>query len=121
MQYKDGNESILALQNPTNWWPIEQDYLDDNYAFDLPDAEIPYRVKLKTGEVYKGGSLRQYDDIKGYTSRAIDGGAASILDLPLDPSKELKSLSLICEANDVVIGIMAATLLQNNGQQIVNR
>ncbi len=121
VQYKDGNESILALQNPTNWWPIEQDYLDDNYAFDLPDAEIPYRVKLKTGEVYKGGSLRQYDDIKGYTSRAIDGGAASILDLPLDPSKELKSLSLICEANDVVIGIMAATLLQNNGQQIVNR
>ncbi|TDS15706.1 DUF4450 domain-containing protein [Sphingobacterium paludis] len=121
VHYMDGHESILELRNPTNWWPIEQDYLDDNYAFELPDATIPYRVQLKTGVLYKGGSLSQYDDIKGLSSRAIDGGAASILDLPLDPSRELKSLSLICEANDVVIGIMAATLLQNNGHKIVNR
>ncbi len=120
VQYKDGNESVLELRNPTNWWPIEQDYLDDNHAFELPDAEIPYRVKLKTGELYKGGSLNRYDDIKGYTSRAIDGGAASILDLQLDPSKELKSLTLMSEANDVVVGIIAATLLKSNEDQSVN-
>ncbi|GHE48235.1 DUF4450 domain-containing protein [Sphingobacterium griseoflavum] len=121
VQYKDGHESILELHNPSNWWPIEQDYFNDQYAFDLPDDQIPYRVKLKTGELYRGGSLSRYDDIKGYTSRAVDGGSATILDLPLDPSKELKSLSLVSEANDVVIGIMAATLLKANGQQPINK
>lgn len=108
--YTDGEEAILELKNPTNWWPIEQDYLDDNYAFEIPDEDIPYRVKLKTGELYKGGELQKYTEIKGYTSRAVDGGAATILDLPLDGSKTLKSLQLIAETNDVVVGLIAATL-----------
>lgn len=109
--YTDGEEAILELKNPTNWWPIEQDYLDDNYAFEIPDEDIPYRVKLKTGELYKGGELGKYTEIKGYTTRAVDGGAATILDLPLDSSKTLKSLQLIAETNDVVVGLIAATLL----------
>ncbi|NGM64575.1 DUF4450 domain-containing protein [Sphingobacterium sp. SGR-19] len=108
--YTDGEEDILDLKNPTNWWPIEQDYLDDNYAFEIPDEEIPYRIRLKTGELYKGGELPNYTEIKGYTNRAVDGGAATILDLPLDSSKTLKSLQLVSETNDVVVGIIAVTL-----------
>ncbi len=108
--YTDGEEDILNLKNPTNWWPIEQDYLDDNYAFEIPDDEIPYRVQLKTGELYKGGELPKYTEIKGYTNRAVDGGAATILDLPLDSSKTLRSLQLVSETNDVVVGIIALTL-----------
>ena len=100
------------MKNPTNWWPIEQDLFDDNFAFEIPDDKIPYRVKLKTGELYKGGTLSKYSSIKGFTDRQIDGGAATILDLPIDPNKELKSIKLTAVSNDVVIGMMSATVLK---------
>ena len=38
------------------------------------------------------------------------GGAATVLDLPLDPVKELKSLTVRTLANEVVIGLMSVTL-----------
>ena len=30
--YRDGTTARLALHNPTNWWPIDQDYFIDDYA-----------------------------------------------------------------------------------------
>lgn len=111
VQYEDGSQDILELKNPINWWPIEQDFLDDNHAFEIPDDKIPYRIKLATGELYKGGTLNKYDEIKGYSTRAINGGAATLLDLPLNITKNLKSIKLIAETNDVVVGLMALTLL----------
>ncbi len=40
--YKDGSTDRLPLRNPTNWWPIEQDYLIDDYAFRRPEpSPIP--------------------------------------------------------------------------------
>ncbi|MEC3875447.1 DUF4450 domain-containing protein [Chryseobacterium salviniae] len=112
VQYTDGSTSELELKNPTNWWPIEQDLFDDNFAFEIPDDKIPYRVKLKTGELYKGGTLSKYSSIKGFTDRQVDGGSATILDLPIDPNKELKSIKLTAVSNDVVIGMMSATVLK---------
>ncbi|UPQ76110.1 DUF4450 domain-containing protein [Chryseobacterium nepalense] len=112
VQYVDGSTSELELKNPMNWWPIEQDLFDDNFAFEIPDDKIPYRVKLKTGELYKGGTLSKYSSIKGFTDRQVDGGAATILDLPIDPNKELKSVKLTAVSNDVVIGMMSATVLK---------
>jgi hypothetical protein len=35
-----------------------------------------------------------------------------VLELALDPAKELKSLTVRALANDVVIGLMAATLVR---------
>jgi len=112
VQYLDGSTTELELKNPTNWWPIEQDLFDDNFAFEIPDDKIPYRVKLKTGELYKGGILTKYSSIKGFTDRQVDGGAATILDLPIDPNKKLKSIKLSAVSNDVVIGMMSATILK---------
>lgn len=112
VNYTDGTADTFVLKNPTNWWPIEQDFLDDNFAFEIPDDQIPYRIKLKTGEVYRGGTLGKYSEIKGYTNRAVDGGAATLLDFPLQPGKLLQSAVLIAEANDVVVGIMGLTLLR---------
>ena len=112
VHYDGGGQDVLELSNPNNWWPIEQDLLDDNYAFEIADDQIPYRIRLKTGELYKGGTRDRYTEIKGYTNRAVDGGAATILDIPLDYSKTLKSLEIVAEANDVVVGLMAATLLR---------
>ncbi|MDP9955393.1 hypothetical protein J2X97_001030 [Epilithonimonas hungarica] len=112
VQYVDGSTTELELKNPTNWWPIEQDLFDDNFAFEIPDDKIPYRVKLKTGELYKGGTLSKYSSIKGFTDRQVDGGSATILDLPIDANKELKSIKLTAVSNDVVIGMMSATILK---------
>lgn len=112
VQYADGSVSELELKNPINWWPIEQDLFDDNFAFEIPDDKIPYRVQLKTGELYKGGTLSKYSGIKGFTDRQVDGGAATILDLPINPNKELQSIKLTAVCNDVVIGMMSATVLK---------
>jgi hypothetical protein len=107
--YTDNSTATLALRNPDNWWPIEQDYLQDDYAF-RTGAPKPYRVHLKTGLITR--DFNQYSSIKGFSDRAIPGGAATVLDLPLDPRKKLKSLTLKAQANDVVIGLMSVTLMR---------
>jgi len=112
VKYTDGTLDTLDLINPINWWPIEQDYLDDNHAFELPDERIPYRISLKSGELYKGGTWNRYTDIKGYSNRGVDGGAATLLDLPLNKKKKLQSAELIAVANDAVIGLIGLTLMR---------
>lgn len=105
--YQDGSTKVLELKNPENWWPIEQDYHIDGYAF-TTNAPKPPRVYLKTGEITR--KFDNYHNIHGYSSKGIDGGSATILDLPLNPKKKLKSLSLKARANDVVIGLMSLSL-----------
>ncbi|MEI7421027.1 MAG: DUF4450 domain-containing protein [Prolixibacteraceae bacterium] len=105
VEYTDGTKEELPLVSPDNWWPIEQDFYEDGYAFSM-DAVRPPRLYLKTGE----WQLISYDILSKNKPRRIDGGAASILDLPLNPQKELKRLTLETKTNDVVIGLMAATL-----------
>jgi hypothetical protein len=102
--YTDGTKERLALRNPESWWPIEEDYLTDGYAFALKAAR-PTRIHLKTGDIVPGEESKAK-----YDGKIIDGGAATILDLPLNASKQLKSLILRTLANDVVIGLMGITL-----------
>jgi hypothetical protein len=102
--YADGTTQRLALRNPTNWWPIDQDYFIDDYAFRRP-GPIPPRVDLKTGRV----RLLDATTFKGQGGK-ISGGAATVLELALNPAKELKSLTVHTLANEVVIGLMAVTL-----------
>jgi hypothetical protein len=92
------------LHNPTTWWPIDQDYYIDDFAFARPEA-LPVRVDLKTGNV----RVLEMNSFKGRGGK-ISGGAATVLDLPLDPAKELKSLTVRALANEVVIGLMSVTL-----------
>jgi hypothetical protein len=107
VHYKDGAVDTLALVNPQNWWPIEQDYFIDGLAF-TTDAPRPLRLQLKTGKTYS--TPQEYTILKGFSNKAVEGGAATILDMPLDNSKELESVRLHTYANDVVIGVMAITL-----------
>ncbi len=102
--YTDGSTSRLALRNPETWWPIEQDYFIDDYQFRL-NAPLPTRVDLKTGVV----RVLDAATFKGQ-GKMIPGGAATVLELPLDPAKDLQSLTVRALANDVIIGLMAATL-----------
>ena len=102
--YTDNSTDRLALHNPTTWWPIDQDYFIDDFAFRRPEA-IPPRVDLKTGRV----RLLDVATFKG-RGNEIPGGAATVLDLPLNPEKELKSLTVRALANEVVVGLMSVTL-----------
>ncbi|MFD2888679.1 DUF4450 domain-containing protein [Chitinophaga cymbidii] len=107
--YTDGSRDSMRLKNPQNWWPIEQDYFTDGHAF-TTDAPHPERLYLKEGRFAKG--LDKYAVIKGFSSRGIDGGAATVLHMPLQADKTLRSLTVQAYTNDVVIGLMAATLLR---------
>jgi len=112
--YDDGSETSLTLRNPDTWWPIEKDYFIDDYAFRIA-APRPPRVRLDSGkdcygskvENNNGGPVTIGED---YYGGNIRGGSATVLDLPLDPSKKLKSLTIRATANEVVIGLMGATL-----------
>jgi hypothetical protein len=102
--YTDGSHDRLALRNPETWWPIDQDYAIDDYAFYYQGA-VPPRVDLKTGAV----RVLTREDCRG-KGKKIPGGAATVLDLSLDRSKELKSLTVRALSNEVVIGLMSLTL-----------
>lgn len=112
VDYADGTQAILELKNPETWWPIEQDYYEDGYAFQLKKP-VPPRIHLKDGSVHYGIDERQtYTTLKGFSNRMIEGGAATLLDLPLDNRKPLKSMTITAIANDVIIGLMSATIIR---------
>jgi len=106
VEYADGTKDSLLLRNPESWWPIDQDYFTDGFAFALQQPR-PIRVHLKTGKIVSGEESKAK-----YNGKKIDGGAATVLDMLIDPSKELKSLTLKTIANDVVIGLMGISLLR---------
>ncbi|HEY1717967.1 MAG TPA: DUF4450 domain-containing protein [Verrucomicrobiae bacterium] len=108
--YADNSTDKLIFRNPETWWPIDQDYFIDDFAFRLQltgetPVPLPPRVDLKTGEI-------RILDLKNFKGKGgkIPGGAATVLDLPLDKNKELKSLTVRALANEVVIGLMSVTL-----------
>jgi hypothetical protein len=108
--YTDGTSDTLPLVNPENWWPIEQDYFEDGLAF-ARSTPRPPRIHLGTGYI-SDKPLPRYSGIKGFSSMAIEGGAATVVDMPLNPTKELKQFEIKAVANDVVIGLMGLTLLK---------
>lgn len=108
IKYKDGTEEVLELVLPDNLLPLDQDIFIDNWAFKSPQPR-PWRVRLKNGAVskYHAGELGKR---MSNSPIWIEGGMATMLDLPLDADKELSSLTLETIANEVVIGLMGITL-----------
>ncbi len=106
VHYSDGTTATLPLRNPETWWPIEQDYLLDDFLF-VNDAPLPPRVDLATGQT------RILDPVAFHgRGRTVPGGAATILHLPLDPAKTLASLEVKSELYGIVIALLAATLVR---------
>jgi hypothetical protein len=103
--YADGTTARTPLRNPENWWPIERDYFTDDYQFPLCGT-LPVRVDLKSAmaKVPDPATFRRA------SRETIDGGAATVLQVPLDRSKTLQSVTVRALANDVVIGLMGVTL-----------
>ncbi|MCM1522587.1 MAG: DUF4450 domain-containing protein [Muribaculaceae bacterium] len=120
VDYTDGTSTELPLISPLNLAPIEQDFYTDGLAFAQPGgAKTPYRLSLTDGRV----SRNLLDEIAGrkvaidpgmelgnISGRTLPGGAGTLVDIPVDPTKELASLSLVTLSRDNVTGIMAVTL-----------
>ena len=106
--YEDGTCDTLPLVNPDNWPPIEQIFFEDGQAFNRHAPSL-YRLRLKTGEL-----SNNFGEELGFTgvSREVDGGAAVLLEMPLNAKKKLSRLVLETLSNEVVIGIMGITLQQ---------
>ena len=107
IHYTDGSTDTLKLINPSTWWPMEEDYYENGLAF-TTGAPHPLRVYLKTGVI--SDKPQKWTSIKGLTNTAIDGGAATIEDMPLNPNKTLDHLVLRTVARDVVVGLMSLTI-----------
>ena len=106
ISYADGTSDQLELVNPGTWWPIEQDYYEDGFAFNV-GAPRPPRLHLKDGSEPPD----PYPVLARNRTNLIEGGAATLLDLPLDPGKVLSGITIRTLSNDVVIGLMALTLV----------
>ena len=118
VEYVDGTSDELMLTPPVNWCPIEQDFLENATAFPQPELR-PYRIGLASGKasrhLFRDLHLevnRNMADVPGFKKAVaeIDGGAAILLDMPLDGKKKLKRLTLRSLSNEVVIGLMGITL-----------
>lgn len=115
--YTDGTSSVMPLENPINWYPVEQDYYLDGLAFHAAPVK-PYRVLFSNGKVSRDVKVKfsaaaengmNSTSLK-MTDRGIPDGAATILRMPLEKGRTLAGLKLETLSNDVVIGIMAITL-----------
>lgn len=118
VEYTDGTTDELMLVPPVNWCPIEQDFVENAVAFAMP-AVRPYRIGLNTGIVSRhlfrdshyqeAATAGDFPDMK-LAMCALPGGAATMLDMPLNAKKKLRSLTLRALSNEVVVGLMGVTL-----------
>lgn len=118
VEYTDGTTDELMLVPPVNWCPIEQDFVENAVAFAMP-AVRPYRIGLNTGIVSRhlfrdshyqeAATAGDLPDMK-LAMCALPGGAATMLDMPLNAKKKLRSLTLRALSNEVVVGLMGITL-----------
>ncbi len=107
--YDNGSPTITPIVNPLNYAPIEQDFYNDGGAFSLPDGmKSPMRLHLASG--ISSRALGDSLGITGVTPRTIPGGAAVVIDIPVDSLRNLRNLRLETLSNDVVIGLMGVTL-----------
>jgi len=105
--YRDGSKEVLPLILPDNWLPVEQDLYMDEAAFKV-ESPRPFRVSLKTGRISKT-LVRDQGRGRSAEPNMIDGGAATVIDMPLNPGKEMVSMELKAIASEVVLGIMSVT------------
>ena len=66
-----------------------------------------WRLSLQNGKLSR--TLDKDMGIEGI-NRMIPGGAATLVEMEINPTKELQSLHLETLSNDVVIGLMGVTI-----------
>jgi hypothetical protein len=104
VHYADSTTKELQMRSPQSWWPIEQDYLFDDYLF-CGEGPLPPRVDLASGKT----RLITLDSFKG-KGRMVPGGAATALYLEIDSTKELASVEFRVELYGIVFALLGVTL-----------
>jgi hypothetical protein len=104
--YADQTKTTLPLRNPDTWWPIEQDYLLDDYAF-INNSPLPPRIELRNGKT----RVLETEGKKGKV-KTTPGGAATVLYLPLDPARKLASIKVEASLYGVVVSLLGVTLVR---------
>ena len=104
--YVDGTMSRLSLRTPETWWPVEQDFLTDDFLFRMDASRpLPPRIDLRSGTT----RLLEHASFKG-KGGTVPGGAATLLHLPLHAERELASVRIECSLYGVVVALLAMTL-----------
>jgi hypothetical protein len=109
VSYETGQPEVTELRSPNSWWPVEQDYLVDDYVFGLDprrdsSPRVDWRVDLKSGNV------RALYPSKSPGRGAIDGGSAFVVTIDTDPQRTLRSIELHTRLYGVVLAWMGLTL-----------
>jgi hypothetical protein len=111
ISYADGGTyTRVELRSPQNWWPVEQDYLLDDYVFrmetiDAPKEPLPLRFDLKTGQM----RILTREKLIG-KGGPIHGGSATVLHVAIEPTRLLQEVQCECTLNGVVMGVLAISL-----------
>jgi len=111
--YADGSRDTLILRPPYNYCPIEQDYYVDGKAF-RGAKQAPLRISFSTGKVSRTLGAEMGIPATEVYGRELAGGAAQVVAMPLNAKKKVKSFTLRCLSNDVVVGVMAITMVKEN-------
>jgi hypothetical protein len=106
--YTDGSSEVLDLILPETLLPLDQELYTDGYAFRCHTPR-PYRIRLKTGDISQNHAADLHLKM-GNGPMYVDGGLATMMELPLNVNKSLQSLKIKTVANEVIIGLMSATL-----------
>lgn len=104
VSYTDGTTTQLELVNPDNWASIEQVGVNDGYSYRAPAL---WRLGLSNARLSRTLDLDM--GIEGI-NRMIPCGAATLVEMAINPDKELLKLHLETLSNDVVIGLMGITV-----------
>src|SRR6185437_469326 len=85
--YATGQATHAELRSPNTWWPVEQDYLVDDYIFRLDPwhstgVKVDWRVDLLSGKV------RALDSTRQSNGGAIKGGSAFVVSIDVDKGRE---------------------------------
>lgn len=112
VRYTDGTLAEHPLVSPYNYAPIERDYFYDDHAFALaPARQAPPRVRFAPGKAEDADAPKNpLAGKKGAEGGVIPSGAGVMVDIPVDPSRRLESLTLRVLSPDIVTGIAAVTL-----------
>jgi len=107
--YATGRETRAELRSPNTWWPVEQDYLVDDYLFRLDSRQsagvsVAWRVDLLSGQV------RALDLTRRSRGGAIKGGSAFVVSIDVDPGRELQTIELHTRLYGIVLAWMGLTL-----------
>lgn len=109
IHYAAGKPDRVELRSPNTWWPVEQDYMLDDYIFRLdPEqnaaAGVEWRVDLLSGRA------RKLDKVSHSPGGVIKGGSAFVVSIKVDPQRNLQAIELHTRLYGIVLAWMGLTL-----------